>query len=161
MCSDFPKFWTQIVFVILGYYVKNIFLWTGNSIEKLLKSQKNLCKMSCFYKKFSAKIFENDNRFWSWSSVSNLWANTIYFTKYDGFHWNFITNRVQPSKQHFPGVSGSLQKWSENPCDSKFQKILLGGASLSKKVFPKTFFLKNFETHGFGGILKLQLQFLA
>ena len=36
--------------------------------------------MPCFYRKMSAKIFENNNRF-SHLSVLNLWANTIYFTQ--------------------------------------------------------------------------------
>ena len=45
-------------------------------------------------------------------------------------------------KQHFPGVSRGLQKWSENQCDSKFRKILLGGFFIQKAVLKKKFFEK-------------------
>ena len=58
--------------------------------EKGLKSQKILCKMPCFYRKMSAKIFKNNNRF-SHLSVLNLWANTIHFTHNVG---NYVKTMV-------------------------------------------------------------------
>jgi hypothetical protein len=46
-------------------------------------------------------------------------------------------------KQHFPGVSAGLQKWSEKARDSKFCKILLGWF-LCPKGPSNVFFLEFF-----------------
>ena len=102
--------------------------------EKGLKSQKILCKMPCFYRKMSAKIFENNNRF-SHLSVLNLWANTIYFTQNVR---NYVKTMVFYTLNFFD------LPYRSAPFSNMFFTLTCGELfSFTRSVFLGAFFLPN------------------
>ena len=70
----------------------------------------------------------------------NFQCPRFFSTEY--IWWLSLKIYTDLPKQHFPGVSRGLQKWSEKWCDSKFRKILLERGSLSKKSLSNCFFGK-------------------
>ena len=88
--------------------------------------------MPCFYRKMSAKIFKNNNRF-SHLSVLNLWANTIHFTHNVG---NYVKTMVFYTLNFFDLPYGSA------PFSKMFLTLTCGELfCFTRSVFLGAFFL--------------------